>query len=618
MEIIIRLIVILLVAFLHIAYSYDTIEVFNKNINVRDSGYYISDKNISANEAYTLFTSHAFYELPQKAKSFGFDTKSYWYAFVVSIDSNASERFSLDIRTPSVDKSELYAFSNNALIKHELSSSFVPESKRTIKEFSTQFELLDTNDTVTYLLKIDTKAPRFSAFAFGTQSEIYETWSIHAFIFALTTGIFLFVSFFSLVLYAKLQDRIYLFYVLYIFGLYGSVVITSGHAKPIVQLLPVVGQFFVIMILQAQLVGLTFFSEKLLETKSKIPKIANVIRYLLYINIALSLAFPINPLFKALSFAMTIALFVALLVAAIKVFTRESKIVLYYFIATGIALALMIAFTLMHQGIISYGVFSSNFLTLALIWDMTFLSLAIVNRIELLQRESMENERILTLKSRQETLGELTGNVAHQWRSPLNKIGAIVSSMRAKLMFSEISKEETLDDLTRVSKILKHLSTTIETFQSFLIAKDKQEKFNVSHTLEEMIHWVQTKEIELRYTFESECFVLGEQNEILQAILAIIQNAKEAIIESHVENGYICINLSKNESHVILTIKDNAGGIKLIPIEKVFAPYMSTKQNGTGIGLLLAKTIIEKRHKGKLWVKNDDEGAVFTIELPSH
>lgn len=614
MEIKIKRIVFLLLALLQVAYSYDTIEVFNKNIHVIESGYYISDKNISTHEVYTLFTSQAFSKLPQKAKSFGFDIKSYWYAFVVSVDRNASERFSLDIRTPSIDRCEFYAFKNDTLVKQD-----IREPKHTMKELSTHFELLsDTNESVIYMLKIDTKAPRFSAFSFGTRSEIQETWYVHSFIFALTTGIFLFVSFFSFVLYVKLKDKIYLFYMLYIFGLYGSVVITSGHAKPIVQLFPIIGQFLVIMILQAQLVGLTFFSEKLLDTKSKRPKIANFIRLLLYANIALSFAFPISPVFKALSFALTIALFVAFLVSAIKVYTREYKIVLYYLIATGIALSLMIAFTLMHQGVIPYGVVSSNFLTLALLWDMTFLSLAIVNRIERLQHESMENERILTLKSRQETLGELMGNVAHQWRSPLSKIGAIVSSIRAKLMFSQISKEEMSDDLTRISQILKHLASTVETFQSFLIAKDKHETFNLSKTLEEMVYWIQVKNVELQCAFEPECFVYGEKNEILQAILAIIQNAKEAIFESSMENGSIHISLSKNDFCVSVEIKDNAGGIKLMPIERVFDPYLSTKQNGTGIGLLLAKTIIEKRHKGKLWVKNDNEGAVFTIELPSH
>jgi signal transduction histidine kinase len=250
---------------------------------------------------------------------------------------------------------------------------------------------------------------------------------------------------------------------------------------------------------------------------------------------------------------------------------------------------------------------------------MTFLSLALGDRIALMQRENIEKERILTLKSRQETLGELIGNIAHQWRSPLSKIGVIISSMRAKLLYAEISKEESLDYLSRVSAILKHLSNTVETFQSFLVSNNRQENFDLSKSLEKMIHWIDpsfhTDTIELLCTFEPECWIRGEENEILQAVLAIIQNSKEVLIESHLRNGHISLTLTKNSDFVTLTINDNGGGIQLIPISKVFDPYVTTKLNGTGIGLALAKTIIEKQHNGKLSVKNDDQGAVFTIEL---
>jgi len=620
-EIIIRVIYILLFAILQAAYSYDTIEVLNKGITVSGSGYYVADKNISANEAYALYTSKAFKELPKEAKSFGFDDKSYWYAFTVHIDNNLSERYYLDVRSPTVHGCELYAFKNGNLLKREISGLLIPQSKRALKESPSRFVLQGDGDTVIYLLKINTNSPRFSAFAFGLQGEVYEAWQLQSFIFAFTTGIFVFVSFFSIILYAKLRDRIYLFYLLYICGLYGSVAVTSGNAYPLSNLFPGAGAFLIIIILQAQFIGLTLFTEQLLSTRSKMPRIARYIRILLYVNIVFTLAFHIHPLFRVISFSMSTLLFVVLLFAALKVLKYEFKLALYYMLATGAALGLTIAFTLVHQGIISYGLFSSNFLTLALIWDMTFLSLAIAYRIKLLQRENMEKERILTLKSRQETLGELTGNVAHQWRSPLAEIGAIVSAMSAQLIYAQLPKQENLDYLARISKIIQHLSNTVETFQCFLVSKDKKELFDFSKSIEEIVNLVkpslQTENIELLYAAQPECLILGEQNEISQAVLVLIQNAKEALIDSNTQNGYICITLAKTQSCAVLSVKDNAGGVKLTPIEKVFDPYLSTKQKGTGMGLFLAKTIIEKRHTGKLSVKNEDDGAVFTIELTS-
>ncbi|MDD2367922.1 MAG: sensor histidine kinase [Sulfuricurvum sp.] len=619
MEITIRRIALVLLLVLQTLYGYDTIEVLNKNITLSHSGYAITKNNLSAAQAYTLYNANGFKELPKSAKSFGFDTKSYWYAFSISMDEKPTERYYLDVRTPTLNQYELYAFANNPLITHGAVNSFIPDLKQLLEGSSGRFGLLDTNGTVTYLLKIDTKAPRLSAFAFGTYSEIEEIWHTQSFIFAFATGITLFVAFFTLIFYLNTKDKIYLFYLLYIAGLYGAVLITSGHAKPLIRLFPAVGPFLVGIFLQIQLIGLTYFSERLLDTHTKLTKMGRFIQILLYLNITLFFAFPIGPLFKTASFLMSVSLFTALIYAAYKMLTRESKIPLYYLIATGSALLLMVSYTLMHQGILPYGVVSSNFLTLALIWDMTFLSLALGDRIALMQRENIEKERILTLKSRQETLGELTGNVAHQWRSPLSKIGVIVSAIQAKLIYSEISKKEILDYLSRVSAILKHLSSTVETFQSFLVSNDKQEYFDLSQSLEEMFRWIEptfhTENIKLLYTFEPECRIRGEKNEILQAILAIIQNSKEALTQSYLRNGHISLTLSKSSDSVILTIQDNGGGIKLIPISKVFDPYVSTKQNGTGIGLALARTIIEKRHNGKLSVRNEDQGAVFAIEL---
>ena len=109
----------------------------------------------------------------------------------------------------------------------------------------------------------------------------------------------------------------------------------------------------------------------------------------------------------------------------------------------------------------------------------------------------------------------------------------------------------------------------------------------------------------------------GYANEIAQAILNILSNAKDILIEREIPNPKIIITNDENKDKGIIAIEDNAKGILLEPIEKIFEPYFSTKhaKSGTGIGLYMCKTIIEKNNQGELHVNNTPQGAIFTISL---
>ncbi|MEA1914140.1 MAG: HAMP domain-containing sensor histidine kinase [Campylobacterota bacterium] len=118
-------------------------------------------------------------------------------------------------------------------------------------------------------------------------------------------------------------------------------------------------------------------------------------------------------------------------------------------------------------------------------------------------------------------------------------------------------------------------------------------------------------EIDIAFDTHKEYKTIGYPNELGQAILNIVNNAKDVLIENEVQNKKVEIVL--NENHII--IKDNAGGIPKDIIDKIYDPYFSTKEekNGTGLGLYMTKLIIEDHMGGKLSVSNDKDGAVFKI-----
>lgn len=98
----------------------------------------------------------------------------------------------------------------------------------------------------------------------------------------------------------------------------------------------------------------------------------------------------------------------------------------------------------------------------------------------------------------------------------------------------------------------------------------------------------------------------------------ILKNAEDVLEERNIKYKKIYISTFKEENFAIITIEDNAGGIIVEIIDKIFDPYFSTKKEkeGTGIGLYMSKIIVNEHCKGDLSVKNSTKGALFTIKLP--
>lgn len=142
-------------------------------------------------------------------------------------------------------------------------------------------------------------------------------------------------------------------------------------------------------------------------------------------------------------------------------------------------------------------------------------------------------------------------------------------------------------------------------------------------TIEDLLMLVNTEYKQKNIAFEimNECedFELNVfKDELLQAILNVVTNSKEALIENRVDEAKIKIHCNEDTKAVYIHISDNAGGIKEDILPKIFTPYFSTKskKNGTGLGLYMTKTIVEENLDGELSVVNKDDGAMFSIKLP--
>ena len=124
--------------------------------------------------------------------------------------------------------------------------------------------------------------------------------------------------------------------------------------------------------------------------------------------------------------------------------------------------------------------------------------------------------------------------------------------------------------------------------------------------------------ITIRTSFEK-IKVVGISNELSQVLINLIQNANDAFNQHGISNKKIIIKTYQTEDNfAVLEVKDNALGIPLEHIEKIFEPYFTTKHSssGTGLGLFMSRLIIEKSLNGTIDVRNYDEGSIFTIKIP--
>jgi PAS domain S-box-containing protein len=232
-----------------------------------------------------------------------------------------------------------------------------------------------------------------------------------------------------------------------------------------------------------------------------------------------------------------------------------------------------------------------------------------------------EKEQMLIQQSRQAAMGEMIGNIAHQWRQPLNTLGLFTQRLGFFYGQPTFDKEFLDSSVAKSMEIIQHMSRTIDDFRNYFKPDKEMCDFNVSDAIKSTLSLLegsfQNPKIDIVVVENENPVIHGFQNEFAQVLLNILANAREAIIERGIVDPQVTITTYIENGCSVISIADNAGGIPEEIIDKVFDPYFTTKgpQQGTGVGLFMSKTIIEKNMGGTLVVRNTDVGAEFKIEV---
>jgi signal transduction histidine kinase/DNA-binding NarL/FixJ family response regulator len=247
-----------------------------------------------------------------------------------------------------------------------------------------------------------------------------------------------------------------------------------------------------------------------------------------------------------------------------------------------------------------------------------------VTQLERLHEDKLKKEIILAEQQKMASMGNMIGNITHQWRQPLNVISSTMSSIKFKYEMNKLDIEKMIDDVSRVGELTHYLSETIDTFRNFIKEKKVftqiliQDRIDLALKIVEPVlkdNYIETrKEID----YSKPIYVSLVLGEFIEVLINIINNAKDAIVENRVEDRWIKLKLEEKDTNILITVEDNGKGIPVDIINNIFEPYFTTKDAdiGTGLGLDMSYNIVVNSLNGKLYVENSEHGAKFFIEIP--
>ncbi|MEI6259844.1 MAG: ATP-binding protein [Deltaproteobacteria bacterium] len=251
-------------------------------------------------------------------------------------------------------------------------------------------------------------------------------------------------------------------------------------------------------------------------------------------------------------------------------------------------------------------------------------NLTLEKRIQEAVAELRQKDQIMINQSRLAAMGEMIGNIAHQWRQPLNALGLLIYNIKDAFQFNTLNAEYLDQAVADGNRMVQNMSTTISDFSNFFRPDKEFVAFSATKQIRAAILLVESSyknsDIAIHLDAPNDLELMGFPNEYSQVLLNLLSNAKEAVLgrnQLHQQlSRRVEIRLTERDGYGCVTVADNGGGISALILDMIFDPYFSTKDRGSGIGLYMSKMIIERNMYGSITARNIEEGAEFTVCTP--
>jgi signal transduction histidine kinase len=262
------------------------------------------------------------------------------------------------------------------------------------------------------------------------------------------------------------------------------------------------------------------------------------------------------------------------------------------------------------------------FLLIALFSVLSFYLFIMNKKIKLFYKEKENTNKILFQQSKMAAMGEMLGNIAHQWRQPLNALSALFFTVKLKYKSGTLDEEAINDFYSKTGQLINRMNETIDDFRNFFKPEKEKQYFNICESLDNVLNIIspsfENHNIKLNIHCDKKIDVDGYKNELEQVFLVILNNSKDAIKDIKITDGEVKISIFEKNKNIHINIEDNGGGINEKVLLRIFEPYFTTKHQdvGTGRGLYMSKMIIEQSMNGTINMQNSNSGALTTIIFP--
>ncbi len=245
-------------------------------------------------------------------------------------------------------------------------------------------------------------------------------------------------------------------------------------------------------------------------------------------------------------------------------------------------------------------------------------------RIELATTKNWEQNKMLIQQSKMAAMGEMIGNIGHQWRQPLNSLAIMIQKINLEYELGKLNAVTMKVTTEQAMRLIDQMSHTIDDFSNFFSSDKKLIETNVSDIIKQTLSIVnqtaKSKGISINILAYNDILIKCLKNELSQVLVNVVTNAMDALISTQTKDPEINISVEYSQNDITIIVDDNAGGVPENIIERIFEPYFTTKfkNKGTGIGLYMSRTIIEENMGGSLEVYNSVYGASFKIIIPKN
>jgi len=561
--------------------------------------------------------------------SFSNINRAYWARLDLKNSTNRTKTYYLQSENQFTFSIEFFFIKNNKIIEHIKDGAIHKNHHRLFNTNHMIFPLtLEPHESGTVLFKIRNYNKIDINFKLRTKEYLLDFYQTYSMVEGLFFGGMLIMMFYNLFLYFLLKHRAYLYYVLYTFwlviyflGLFGFSERYFADYRWLFYISS--GAFFISM---------TLFIQSILKIKEKLPKIYTLfkvfmiyfalftllnsiiieMKFFVYAQILFDLFFILVPLYVVLVISTTYYL----------AYYKNDTVAKFYSVIWTMVASVGLLLPLVYLNLFETDIPSDYIFQFLVLFEVLCFSFILAYNIKLIQKEKKNQSSLLVQQNKLASMGEMISAIAHQWRQPLSEINGIVLEIDIKSRKEELTEERLDKYLNEIEGVTAYLSGTISDFMNFFKHDKVVNDFYIEDAIKRAIKLLSLSHkkhhIQILYDIDENIQLYSYQSELIQALLILMNNSMDAICLREIVEPKIILKSRRDGKNIIITVEDNAGGIPLDIMDKIYNPYFTTKHEfkGTGLGLYILKMLIEKSMQGSIKIYNVNRGVICTLSLP--